>query len=447
MLIGTIFVKVGLSIKIMKEEILKKIELGNVAFKSWRTTPFEEKQELIRIAADLLEEKAAEFGKIITTEMGKPISQSIAEINKCALMMRYYADAENILKPEVIESSLTLSEVHYVPKGIILGVMPWNFPFWQVLRFATPALLAGNTVVIKHASICFGSGNAIEKVLLEAGFPKGVFQNLEIGHAEVEEILAHDAVQGVSLTGSDKAGAHVASLAGKNIKKSLLELGGSDAFIVLDDADLEKAVVKGVLGRLQNCGQTCVAAKRFIVHKNIEDSFLGLFKAEFSTYIPADPFDVNTKIAGMARADLADELEEQYQKAIENGAEVIIPLKRIGETTFQPGLIKMNSGNPLLQEEFFGPLGVLMIAENDDEALALANDIPFGLSNSVWTANKDRAHFFIQNLESGTVNVNRMTSSDPRFPFGGTKKSGYGTELSLHALKEFITIKTVVGHI
>ncbi len=439
--------KIGLSIIIMKEEILKKIEKGNATFKSWRNVPFEEKQKLIKKAADLLEERASEFGKIITTEMGKPISQSIAEVNKCALMMRYYAEAENILKTETISSSLTLSEVHYVPKGIILGVMPWNFPFWQVLRFATPALLAGNTVVIKHASICFGSGNAIEKVLLDAGFPEGVLQNLEVGHTEVEEILAHDAIQGVSLTGSDKAGARVASLAGQNIKKSLLELGGSDAFIVLEDADLDKAVEKGVLGRLQNCGQTCVAAKRFIVQESIVNTFLDKVKAEYKKYVPADPFAKDTKIAGMARPDLADELEQQYLKAIENGAEVIIPLERIGETTFEPGLIKVNAGNPVLQEEFFGPLGMVMVAQNDEEALSLANDIPFGLSNSVWTANKDRANFFIQNLESGTVNVNRMTSSDPRFPFGGTKKSGYGTELSLHALKEFITIKTVVGNI
>ncbi len=430
----------------MKEEILRKIEKADERFRTWRNVPFEEKQQLIAKAADLLDQKAGELGKIITQEMNKPICQSVSEIGKCAKMMRYYAQAENILKPEKIESQLTLSEVHYVPKGVILGVMPWNFPFWQVLRFATPAILAGNTIVLKHASICFGSGNAIEEILSEAGFPEGVFQNLEVGHTEVAEILAHKAVQGVSLTGSEKAGAEVASQAGKNIKKSLLELGGSDAFIILNDANFPEAARVGTLARLQNCGQTCVAAKRFIVQEESKDAFLPLLISEFKTYIPSDPFNKETKISGMSRADLADELEMQYQKALDHGAEIIIPLERIGDTTFNPGLMLVNEGNPILQEELFGPLGMLLVAKNDDEILKLANDIPFGLSNSVWTSDKNRQQFFIQNLESGTVNINRMTSSDPRFPFGGTKASGYGTELSLHALKEFITVKSVVGY-
>lgn len=430
----------------MEQSIENKLIKADKAFSEWRKVPFEERQKLIAKASEILKNNSEKFGTIITQEMNKPISESIAEVEKCALMMNYYADAENILKPEKVDSEFAYSEVHYVPKGVILGVMPWNFPFWQVLRFAVPAILAGNTVVLKHASICFGSGNAIEEVLLEAGFQEGIFQNLEVGHKEVKGILEHDAVKGVSLTGSGKAGGEVASIAGLNIKKSLLELGGSDAFIVFDDADLDEAVKAGVKSRLQNCGQTCTAAKRFIIDEKIEDVFLPKFIEEYKNYVVGDPMNKETKIAGMARPDLADDLEKQFKKALENGAEIIIPLERISENEFNPGLIRVQEGNPILQEELFGPLGMVMIAKTDEEALQMANNIPFGLSNSVWTKNKDRQLFFIENLESGTVNINRMTSSDPRFPFGGSKGSGYGTELSLLALKEFVTTRTVVGN-
>lgn len=430
----------------MNNLIEKKLLKADQAFHEWKKVPFEEKQRLIARAANIFKNNAEAFGEIITNEMNKPISQAVSEVEKCALMMHYYAKAENVLQPEKIDSEFAVSEIHYAPKGVILGVMPWNFPFWQVLRFAIPAILAGNTVVLKHASICFGSGNAIEKVFIEAGFPEGIFQNLEIGHQEVKEILEYKIIKGVSLTGSEKAGAEVAATAGKNIKKSLLELGGSDAFIVLDDADLDEAAEVGALARLQNCGQTCVAAKRFIIQRNIEFEFLPKFIEEYKKYVPGDPKLKETKLSGMARADLADDLEKQYQKALDNGAEAIIPLERISENEFNPGLIRVEEGNLILQEELFGPLGMIMIAESDKDALKMANNIPFGLSNSVWTKNKERQHFFIENLESGTVNINRMTSSDPRFPFGGTKSSGYGTELSLLALKEFVTAKTVIGN-
>lgn len=429
----------------MENLIENKLLKADEAFQEWKKVPFEEKQKLIAKAAGIFKNKSEVFGELITNEMNKPISQAISEVEKCSLMMNYYADAQNILKPEKIESEYEISEIHYVPKGVILGVMPWNFPFWQVLRFATPAILAGNTVVLKHASICFGSGNAIEKVFVEAGFPEGVFQNLEVGHGEVKEILEHKTIKGVSLTGSEKAGAEVAATAGKNIKKSLLELGGSDAFIVLDDADLDEAAKVGALARLQNCGQTCVAAKRFIIQREVEFDFLPKFIEEYKKYVPADPKLKETKLGGMARPDLADDLEKQYQKALDHGAEAIIPLERISENEFIPGLIRVEEGNPVLQEELFGPLGMVLIAHNDEEALEIANNIPFGLSNSVWTKNEERQQFFIEGLESGTVNINRMTSSDPRFPFGGTKSSGYGTELSLLALKEFVTAKTILG--
>jgi succinate-semialdehyde dehydrogenase/glutarate-semialdehyde dehydrogenase len=430
----------------MEQSIENKLIKADNTFKEWKKVPFGDRQKYIARAAELLKANSEKFGRIITSEMNKPITQSIAEVEKCALMMNYYADAENVLQPEKVESEYHYSEIQYVPKGVILGIMPWNFPFWQVLRFAIPAMLAGNTVVLKHASICFGSGNAIEDVLLEAGFPEGVFQNLEIGHKDVKEVLEHKAIAGVSLTGSERAGAEVASIAGQKIKKSLLELGGSDAFIVLDDADLDEAAKVGAQARLQNCGQTCVAAKRFIIDEKIEDTFLPKFIEEYKKYIPADPMDKETKISGMARPDLADDLEKQFEKALEHGAEIMIPLERISDNEFKPGLIRVQPGNPILREELFGPLGMVMIAKDDNEALELANDIPFGLSNSVWTKDVSRQLFFIENLESGTVNINRMTSSDPRFPFGGTKTSGYGTELSLLALKEFVTARTIVGN-
>lgn len=430
----------------MEKSIQNKLLKAGKTFQEWRKVPFSKKQQLLSKLSKLLLKNKEELGKIITKEMNKPISQSVSEIEKCAWMTDYYAKAENILKPEKIKTEFRISEIHYVPKGVILGVMPWNFPFWQVLRFAVPAILAGNTAILKHASICFGSGDRIEKLFLEAGFPKGVFQNLKIGHSEVKEVLESTIVKGVSLTGSEKAGAEVAATAGRNIKKSLLELGGSDAFIVLDDADLKTAAKKGAEARLNNCGQACNAAKRFIIHKKVEKEFLSLFIKEYQKYIPGKATDKNTKISGMARPDLADELENQYKKALKNGAEIILPLKRISKNQLKPGLILVKPGNPVLEEELFGPLGMVMIAKNDEDALKLANEIPFGLSDSVWTKSRKRQQYFTENLESGTVSINKSSSSDPRLPFGGAKSSGYGTELSLLALKEFVTPKTVVGN-
>jgi len=425
----------------------KHIDSANNAFKDWRKAPFEDRQKLLINLADVLEKNKEKFAKTITTEMHKPISQAIAEIEKSAGMIKYYAAAENILKPEKIKTEFSVSEVHYEAMGIILGVMPWNFPFWQVLRFAIPAILAGNVVILKHASICFGSGDEIELGFKEAGFPEYVFKNLRIGHNEIKEILENPLVRGVSLTGSEKAGGSVAALAGKNIKKSVLELGGSDAFIVLEDSDFEKAAKDGPWAKLQNTGQICNAAKRFIVHKDVEKDFVPRFIEEYNSYQPADPMKKETKLGKMARPDLADELENQYKKALKNGAEVVLALERISENEFRPGIILVKEGNPILQEELFGPLAILMIGKDDEEILKLANDIPFGLGNSVWTRDKKRAQFFIENLESGTVSINKATSSDTRLPFGGAKSSGYGVELSLHALKEFTQVKTVVGNI
>lgn len=428
-------------------DLSKNINSAHQTFLDWKKVPFGERQKLLLKLADVLDKNKEDYAKIITTEMHKPITQSVAEIEKSAGMIRYYAKADNVLKPEKIKTEFDVSEVHHDALGIILGVMPWNFPFWQVLRFAIPAIIAGNVVLLKHASICFGSGDAIEKAFSDAGFPKFIFQNLRIGHDDIKSILENPYVRGVSLTGSEKAGASVAALAGKNIKKSVLELGGSDAFIVLEDADLEKAAKDGAAAKLQNTGQVCNAAKRFIVHQSIEKEFVPQFIEVYNSYQPADPLKKDTKLGKMARPDLADELEAQYKKAQRHGAEVVLALERIDESTFRPGIIKVEEGNPILKEELFGPLAILMIGKNDEDILKLANDIPFGLGNAVWTKDKKRAQFFIENLESGTVSVNKSTSSDVRLPFGGAKASGYGVELSLHAIKEFTQIKTVVGNI
>ncbi|MEJ8591141.1 NAD-dependent succinate-semialdehyde dehydrogenase [Riemerella anatipestifer] len=427
--------------------MIDKIDLANTVFNQWKNRSLQERQLLFKNLADILEEQKNTYANIITTEMNKPISQALSEVEKSAMMTRFYANIDaDVLAPEHIQTDFNISQVYHTPLGVILGVMPWNFPFWQVLRFTVPTILAGNTVIVKHASICTKSGDAIEEAFLKAGFPEGVFQHLKVEHQDIETILKHPAVQGVSLTGSDLAGSSVASIAGREIKKSVLELGGSDAFIVLEDADLEQAAEVGVLARLQNCGQTCVAAKRFIIHHNVANAFLELFTKAYQKYQPADPLNPNTILSGMARKDLADELEQQYQKAIANGAEIIIPLERLSDKEFKPGLILVKKGNPILAEELFGPLGMVMIAQTDDEALDLANDIPFGLGNSVWTKDQNKALDFALKLNSGTVTINSMTKSDPRLPFGGAKKSGYGTELSALALKEFTYPKTIVGN-
>ena len=417
------------------------------AFETWRKIPFIERQTLLHKLSEILLEKKEIFAEIITSEMNKPISQSLSEIEKCAAMAKFYSKAENVLEANKIKSEFDYSEIHHEPMGIILGIMPWNYPFWQALRFVVPAILAGNAVIMKHAAICLKSGDALQEIFEEAGFPKHIFTHIKVSHDEIEIILANPLVQGVSLTGSEAAGSAVAAAAGKNIKKSLLELGGNDAFIVLDDADLDKAAKSAALGRLQNCGQTCVASKRFIIQSSIYEKFLEKFVAEYKTYIVADPMDKDTKIAGMAREDLADDLEKQYQKAVENGAEIILPLVRLDKISFQPGLLKMNVGNPILDEELFGPVGMVLEAKTDEELLQTANNTKFGLANTIWSKDKKRLDYFINGLESGTVSINQITKSDARFPFGGTKSSGYGIELSLNALKEFTNTKMVLGKI
>lgn len=431
----------------MEKSIQTKLDKSDKTFKEWKNVPYAERQKLLGKLSKALLKRKEEFAEIITKEMNKPISQSVAEIEKCAGMCEFYAKAENVLKSEKVKTDHTISEIHREPMGVILGVMPWNFPFWQALRFAVPAILTGNVIVLKHASICYKSGNAMQKLLEDVGFPKGIFTHLKISHDEVEEMIANPIIKAVSLTGSEAAGRKIAETAGKNLKKCVLELGGSDAFIVLEDADLDAAAKDGAQARLQNCGQTCVAGKRFIIHTKVYEQFLEKFIEEYKKFQPENPMDQETKLGLMAREDLASDLEKQYKKAIKNGAKILVPLQSVGNMAFEPGLIEMNAGNPILEEELFGPLGMVFKARSDEDALKIANNSMFGLANAVYTKDKKKAMYFAENLESGSVAINQVFRSDWRMPFGGRKNSGYGTELSLYALEEFTVKKSIIGEV
>lgn len=429
----------------MHKEILKHLESSELAFQHWKRIPFSDRQVLLRSLAELLREGKQKYALLISNEMNKPISQSLAEIEKCVGLIDYYADIENVLAPEMVETEFSISEICHEPMGVILGIMPWNFPFWQVLRFAIPAILAGNAVVLKHASICLDSGNAVAELFSRSGFPSGLFQHLELTHSEVEYLLSQPIIKAVSLTGSEVAGRKIAEIAGKYLKKCVLELGGNDAFIVLEDADLLQAAKDAAWARLQNCGQTCVAGKRFIVHRGIYDQFIDLFLAEYKKYVSGNVLDETTFFSKMSRKDLASELYVQYEKALAQGGQILLPLIPIDELTFEPGLLLMQADFSMADEEFFGPLGMVFIAEDDAHALALANATRFGLANAVYTRNKAKAVRFANELESGSVAINQIFRSDVRLPFGGRKDSGYGVEMSHYTLHEFTVKKSIFG--
>lgn len=431
----------------MQSSTENKLIRADKTFKIWKSVPFKDKQKLLTNLAKLLLKRKQAYGEMITGEMNKPVTQSVSEIEKCAGMISYYATVKNVLQPHKVSTDYQVSEIHHEPMGVILGIMPWNFPFWQALRFAVPAVLAGNTIILKHASICAKSGDAMQKLFEEAGFPKGIFTHLKISHAEVEELISNPIIKGVSLTGSEGAGRKIAETSGRNLKKCVLELGGSDAFIILEDADLAKAAKDAAKARLQNNGQTCVAAKRFIIHSKIYKEFLAKFALEYQKYTPANPMNPDTKLSLMAREDLATDLKKQYRKAIKNGAEIVLPLKEVGNMGFEPGLILMNKENPVANEELFGPLGMIYKVKSDAQALEIANNTMFGLANAVYTQNKDKAMFFAENLESGSVAINQIFRSDWRMPFGGRKNSGYGVELSEFALHEFTIKKSIIGNL
>ncbi|WP_035456398.1 NAD-dependent succinate-semialdehyde dehydrogenase [Algoriphagus terrigena] len=431
-----------------EEEITAKTQRAATAFESWKTTPISERAALMKKAGEVLRKNKEEYARLITVEMGKIIRESRAEIEKCASVCDYYAEnAAQFLSPE--EISLTdgkKAKVLHQPLGVVLAVMPWNFPFWQVFRFAAPTLMAGNTGILKHASNVPQCSLAIESVFRDAGFPEGVFQSFLIDSKATLALLEQDEVKAVSLTGSEKAGAAVAAAAGKNIKKSLLELGGSDPFIVLADADIEKAAETAVKGRMINFGQSCIAAKRFIVEEAVFEYFLALFKEKMNVLKMADPLDESSDYACMARPDLAAELYSQVKKSVDMGAKVLLgghPPEE-GSAGFVPTILTdIPTDSPAFSEELFGPVATVFKVKNAQEAIQLANATEFGLGASLWTEDLEKGETLAAQIDSGAVFLNAMVASQPGLPFGGIKKSGFGRELGREGILEFVNTKSV----
>jgi succinate-semialdehyde dehydrogenase/glutarate-semialdehyde dehydrogenase len=418
------------------------------AFADWRERPLREREALLADAADVLRARTDEYAETITTEMGKPISQARSEVEKCAWVCDHYAEyASTYLEPDHHPSPPgTTAKTVYDPLGPVLAVMPWNFPFWQVFRFAAPYLTAGNVGLLKHASNVPGCALAIEDVFERAGYPDGAFQSLLVGSDQVATILDDDRVRAATLTGSGPAGAAVASRAGENIQKTVLELGGSDPFLVLDDADLDRAAEVGAWARNLNGGQSCIAAKRFLVHTDVYDSFVPKLVDEVEALTVGDPTDEDTDVGPQARETLMAEVHEQVQASVDAGAEVLTggePLDRDGAFYPPTVLAAVPQGCPAAEEEVFGPVAAVFEVADEADAVALANDTPFGLGASVWTADRDRGERLARRIDAGCVYVNQLVKSDPRVPFGGVKDSGYGRELSEAGIQEFVDRKTV----
>jgi len=421
------------------------VEISQNTQLSWRQLSIHNRISFLPQLAQLLLENKEEYATCITTEMHKPITQAIAEVEKCALLCNYYYEnAESFLATKNIKTEASESFVTYEPLGVIFGIMPWNFPFWQVFRFAVPTIIAGNTVVVKHASNVPKSAKLIQSIFEQAGFPKGCFQNLSISSSEVDKVIANPIIKAVSLTGSEQAGVAVAAEAGKYLKKCVLELGGSNAFIVLEDANIEKAVATAVNARMQNAGQSCIAAKRFLVHEMILEEFVAKFKVAIQNLKTGNPLAIETQIGSLARLDLAEELEAQVQKSIQMGAKLIIGGNR-KETFYEPTLLtEVTTEMPVFKEETFGPVAAITIFKTIEDAIELSNQSEFGLGVSIFTQDIDFIKTKISAFNEGAVFINEMVKSDPRLPFGGIKKSGYGRELAEDGIKEFVNIKTVV---
>ena len=428
-------------------EIIDIIKNVNGCFLDWKMTPFSLRSELMRKAAQILRENATEYAKLITLEMGKIINESKAKVEKCANLCDFYADnAENFLKNEIIKTDADLSYIKYEPIGTIFAIMPWNFPFWQVFRFAVPNIMAGNTALLKHSPNVSGCALMIEEIFRKAGFPKDVFRTILLPAELSEKVIANKLIKGVTLTGSPKAGSAVASLAGKYLKKSVLELGGSDPYIVLKDAEINKSCKTGTCSRMMNSGQVCISAKRFIVEDDIADKFIEQQKSILNIIILGNPLDENTDMGPMARKDLVENIHHQVTESIKMGAKLICGGKISKENNmfYQPTLLtNVKKGMPVLDEETFGPVSVVIPVKNADEAIKIANDSMFGLGASIWTKDIRKGEEIANKIEAGAVFVNGMTKSDPRLPFGGIKNSGYGRELSYHGIKEFMNIKSV----
>lgn len=425
-------------------QIDKSLETAHLGFESWKQLGIKERGKFLKNAAEELKKNKKLYAETITREMGKPISQSIAEIEKCAWVCEYYAEnGEEQLANEIIETDAHKSYVSFEPLGIILAVMPWNYPFWQVFRFAAPALMAGNMAVLKHASNVMQSANNIQKVFENAGFPKGCFQNIPVGSDKVEQILKDKRIKAVTLTGSTPAGRAIASVAGEQIKKSVLELGGSNALVIFEDANLEEAAKTCVQARFQNTGQSCIAGKRLLLQEAIAEEFLKIFTEKVKELKSGDPMHKDTFVGVMAREDLAKDLEEQVNTSVAEGAKILLGGKRKG-TWFEPTILtNVTPKMPVFEEETFGPVIGVTIFKTKSEAIDLVNRSQFGLGVSLFTQDLKNVEELIPKFEDGAVFINELVKSDPRLPFGGTKISGYGRELSVHGIREFVNKKTV----
>jgi succinate-semialdehyde dehydrogenase/glutarate-semialdehyde dehydrogenase len=424
------------------------LEETHTAFEHWNQTAFATRAKLMHKAGDVLEQRKSELAELMTLEMGKTLSSAVAEVEKCAAVCRYYADnAEAFLEDEDLSSDARHSKIVYQPLGIVLAVMPWNFPLWQVFRFAAPGLMAGNAGVLKHASNVCGCALAIEDVFRQAGFPAGLFRTLLIGSSSVARVIENPLVKAVTLTGSTAAGRAVASKAGEMLKKSVLELGGSDAYVILEDADLDKSVDACVTSRLINAGQSCIAAKRFIVVKSQLSEFTQRFVAAMKAKKMGDPTQSETDLGPQARHDLRDELHQQVLTSIEKGAELLLGGEIPGGMgAYYPPTVLGNvtSGMPAHDDELFGPVAAIICAQDEEDAIRIANDSVFGLGAAVFTEDLEKGeHIAATRLEAGCCFVNTFLKSDPRLPFGGIKESGYGRELSHLGIREFVNTKTV----
>ncbi|MEM8527475.1 MAG: NAD-dependent succinate-semialdehyde dehydrogenase [Bacteroidota bacterium] len=433
---------------ISDSEVEKQIEKAHQAYLNWRTTSLEHRAEKMQKLANILLTEKEELATLMTTEMGKLRKSAISEVEKCAWVCNYYADnAADFLADEIIETDASKSFVTFQPLGVVLAVMPWNFPLWQVFRFVAPALIAGDGGLLKHAPNVAGCAIAIQELIEKAGFPKDLFINLPIETEQVEKVIEHPKVVAATLTGSERAGSAVASLAGKHIKKTVLELGGSDAYLILADADLEKAVEACTTSRLLNNGQSCIGAKRFIVLEKVYDEFLERFTQKMKAAKMGDPMDDENDFGPMARKDLRDDLHEQVERSIAKGAKLHLGGKIPNQKGFYyPATIltEVKKGMPAFDEELFGPVAAIIRAKSEEEAIQLANDSKFGLGAAVFTNDIEKGERIAkEQLEAGCCFVNAFVKSDPRLPFGGMKTSGYGRELSHYGIKEFVNVKTV----
>jgi succinate-semialdehyde dehydrogenase/glutarate-semialdehyde dehydrogenase len=434
--------------EISDAELEARLERAARTFRAWRRRPFSERAALMLKAAEALEQRKEPWARLMTLEMGKTFRSAVAEAEKCAWACRFYAEnAERFLADEEAKASATRSFVRFLPLGPVLAVMPWNFPFWQVFRFAAPALMAGNVGLLKHASNVPQSALAIEEVFRVAGFPDGCFQTLLVGSSRVARVIEDDRVAAVTLTGSEAAGAAVASTAGKVIKKTVLELGGSDPFVVMPSADLDAAVRTAVTARVLNNGQSCIAAKRFVIHDQIYDRFERELVRRMGALVVGDPMAPGTDVGPLATGAELEKLARQVDAAVRDGARLLLGGKPAGgKGYYYPPtvLAGVPQSAPAYRDEIFGPVAALYRVKDVDEAIAVANDVPFGLGSSVWTSDDGERRRFVDELEAGATFVNAMVASDPRLPFGGVKRSGYGRELAREGIREFVNAKTVV---